>query len=323
MGRSYRVFIAEAAFLSQPVRCSSLLGLIQALDFELLLLRGSLAASEQELLARAQQIDGCTVSEECFPTRLSFRYRTANPSLLVVQRGRCILEMPSLSSPACYLKVQGHNAALLPAGVHDITFTQAPLRLVRFLLPPGSVFDLGSGAALNHGGSISVDLSLLMPLQRLLEQSLRHGAPVSTRLELGQTLLDYVRHQFESAGCSISLPSPSPIPTDPLQALEHWLQTRLDQPLQLSDLARAAALSPRRLQEICRERLDCSPMDWLRSLRLESFAAALVDPARLDQSVGVLLRHFQLPASVATRRAFTKRFGCSPSDYRRSQLLHQ
>jgi AraC-like DNA-binding protein len=308
---------------SQPVRSRSLLGLIQALDFELLLLRGSLAVSEQELLARTQQLHGWTISEEWFPTRLSFRYRTANPCLLVVQRGRCILEMPSVSSPACYLKDQGHNAALLPEGVHDITFTQAPLRLVRFLLPPGSVFDRGSGAGLRQATSLRLDLSLLLPLERLLEQSLRPGTPVTTRLELGQILLDYVRHQFESAGCSISVPSPSAIPTDPLQALEYWLQTRLDQPLQLSDLARAAALSPRRLQEICRERLDCSPMDWLRALRLESFAAALRDPARSDQTVGLLLKHFQLPASLATRRAFTKRFGASPSDYRRSHLLHQ
>ena len=284
-----------------------------------------------ELLARLQELKVWRMAEEFYPQRASFRYQLPSPelSVLVVQRGRCILELPGQPGMSLHLQADQRNAVVLTASWHDFTITQAPFRVVRFLLPAGSTAHRANGAPIKIALGMRVELDLLLPMQRLLEQAWKPGSPIATREELGQTLLDYLLHQLAEKGCVVQPPSEDSSVDLPLRQLRAWLSTRLEQPLQLGDLAIASSLSARRLQELCRQQMGCTPMEWLRSLRLEAFAEALRDPAQRHRSIAALHQQWQLPESLATRRAFAHRFGCSPSDYRqgagvsRERLAHQ
>ncbi len=317
--------------MSEPLRYRCLAELLDGLNYTPQLLRGGGSADRFEILARIQGLRSWRMAEELYPQRASFRYGLPSPelSVLVVQRGHCILELPGQSGISLHLQAEQSNVAVLAAPWHDITITQASFRVVRLLAPFGSVAQLADGHSFHTALRLRVELGLLTPMLRLLEQSWRPGSPAATREELGQTLLDYVLHQLSEAHCAIHVPSPSLSDDDPLSQLQLWLLTRLDQSLHLADLASASALSARRLQELCREQKGCTPMEWLRSLRLEAFAEALRDPAQSHRSIAALHQQWQLPESLATRRAFSHRFGCSASDYRqgagvhREQPLHQ
>lgn len=315
-----RAFIAPVALLSQPSRYRCLADLLDGLGYCLQLLRGGQSAAHLELLARMQELKAWRMVEELYPQRASFRYQLPSPglSLLLVQRGRCILELPGQPGISLHLQAEQSNVAVLAAPWHDLTITQAPFRVVRFVLPAGSMAQLVDGPTIEPALGLRVELGLLLPMQRLLEQAWKPGSPAATREELSQILFDYVLHQLLEARCAIHVHSPAPPADDPLSQLQVWLSTRLDQPLQLGDLAVASALSARRLQELCREQKGCTPMEWLRALRLEAFAEALRDPAQSHRSLAALHQQWQLPESLATRRAFTHRFGCSASDYRQA-----
>jgi AraC-like DNA-binding protein len=192
--------------------------------------------------------------------------------------------------------------------------------LLRLVLPLGS----------HHpaGGSWSVELGLLLPMLRLLEQALRHPGGEERRGELGATLLGYLLHQLAGSGCGVQLADPAAVdrapadltPDDLVAHLQGWLRQRLDQPLQLADLAAAMALSPRRLQELCRQQAGCTPMELLRSLRLEALAERLRDPRHQSATLASLMARLQLPNSATTRHTFARLFGVAPADYHRKPL---
>ena len=104
---------------------------------------------------------------------------------------------------------------------------------------------------------------------------------------------------------------------DSLRRLLSWLPNHLDQPLGLADLAHAACLSPRRLQELCREQFGCRPMELLRRHRLEAMHAQLISPAHAGESLAQLMNRWQLPDSSATRQAFLELYGNSPQKLRK------
>ena len=305
--------------MSEPSRYRRLSDLLKGLGYDLSLVRGDQSSMHVELLARLQVLKSWRMSEELYPQRASFRYQLPSPelSVLVLQRGRCILDLPGQPGLSLHLQGDQRNAVVLAAPWHDLTITQAPFRVVRFLLPAGSRAQLLNGPVIDTALAMRLELDLLLSMQRLLEHAWKPGSPASTRDQLGQTLMDYLLHQVAEGGCVIHLPTEVPASENPLLQLQVWLSTRLEQPLQLGDLAMASSLSARRLQELCRQQMGCTPMEWLRALRLEAFAEALRDPAQSHRSIAALHQQWQLPESLATRRAFAHRFGCSASDYRK------
>jgi AraC-like DNA-binding protein len=292
-------------------RCSHLAAWAAALGWELL--------GDGRLKARVQTLQGCLLAEELYPSRLTYGWREPSPqaSLLLLQHGRCIAE--SGGAPLL-LRADGRNVGLLPvAAAHRLTVSKAPCRLVRIVLPPGS----------SHPGPgpWHVDLALMLPMLRLLEQALRHPGGEERRGELGATLLGYLLHQLAVAGCGITLAVAGNDPaadshTDAalLPRLEHWLAEHLEDPLQLADLAAAMAFSPRRLQELCRQQAGCTPMELVRRLRLEALAARLRDPRHQGATLASLMAALQLPNSAATRHTFARLFGMSPADYHRKPM---
>ena len=61
-----------------------------------------------------------------------------------------------------------------------------------------------------------------------------------------------------------------PSSADPLQSLESYMRSRLFAPISLTDLARAAKVSPRTLHALCHRHRGVAPMELLRNLRLDA-----------------------------------------------------
>lgn len=304
-------------------RCRSLAELVSALEEQGVQLRGGLSVEAAPLLARVQALGAITMVEELHPQRQSLHWHepTARPSLLLLQHGCCIVEA---DGSLMRLQAGAHNALWLGTQQHVLTITQAPCRLVRLRLPEGARLETAHAAAISdHSRGWSVDLGLLLPMGRLLEQAQRNPADAHTCNELASTLLAYLWDRLSHAGCRVELPAKPAGSVDPLDQLEVWLRAHLAEPLELADLAAAASLSARRLQQLMRERHGCSPMEWLRQQRLELLKTQLADPRHAAQSLAALMAALQLSDSAATRSSFVRRYGCTPAAYRRNAKAPQ
>jgi len=316
------VFVVVAAHLTLISRCRSLSELLQSLDADCVRLRGGQDPAQIGCDGRVQPLGPVRMAEELYHQRLSLRWRQAqaSPALLLLQHGRCIIET---GGALLHLQAGDHNVCVIPGMVHDFTVTQAPCRLVRLQLPQGTHLLCSSGGLITQPRSWAVDLGLLLPMGRLLEQAQRHVAEAHTRSELADTLLAYLRDRLAAAGCRVELPPEAAGADDPLRQLDSWMLAHLGDPLNLADLAAAVNLSPRRLQQLCRERHGCSPMEWLRQQRVERLQQQLRDPQHAGKSLPALMAALQLSDSAATRNTFVRRYSCTPAAYRRGARAAQ
>ena len=92
-----------------------------------------------------------------------------------------------------------------------------------------------------------------------------------------------------------------------------WARARLDQPLTVSDLARAAGLSTRQLGRRMRAELRAGPLDWLHQQRIVR-ARELLE--RTDASVEQVAASCGLGTAATLRRHFHRATGVTPTAYR-------
>jgi transcriptional regulator GlxA family with amidase domain len=95
--------------------------------------------------------------------------------------------------------------------------------------------------------------------------------------------------------------------------LAAWLRPRLRQRLAVADMAAALALSPRSLHRHLSDELGATPAQLLAQLRLEA-ACRLLEAGRVTVKEVVRRTGFQSEDNL--RRAFVKRLGVAPSDYK-------
>lgn len=256
------------------------------------------------LRARVLQEQGLVLSEELYLRRQSLRQRFSLPRswLLLVLQGRLAFDPGGRErDQPLLLAANGVNLCLSADALQEFTVVQAPLQLLRLGLPPQRTWQPAEF-------SVHQALPLLQPMLQLLAQE----APEATRLRLLEALQAYCSSELEAHGITLQASG-----ADPLDALLAWLRPRLDQPLALADLAAAACLSGRRLQELCQQRYGHSPMELLRQLRLEALHQQLLDPAHQREGLAALYRRWQLSDSAATQQAFKARYGQSPASLRR------
>ena len=256
------------------------------------------------LRARVLAEQGLLLSEELYLRRQTLRQRFSAPRswLLLVLQGRLAFDPGGREcDQPLLLSASGPNLCLTAALVQEFTVVQAPLQLLRLGLPLQRSWRPAEFSAIQP-------LPLLLPMLQLLAQ-----APDATRERLLEALQAYCSTELEGLGISL-MAAPQ---ADPLDVLLEWLRPRLDQPLTLADLAAAACLSARRLQELCQQRYGHSPMELLRQLRLEALHQQLLDPGHQREGLAALYRRWQLSDSAATQKAFKTRFGQSPASLRR------
>ena len=100
---------------------------------------------------------------------------------------------------------------------------------------------------------------------------------------------------------------------DQVKAMMRFLQSRLDQPIDLTDLARFAHLSERSCQRRFRACLNLTPMQYLTQVRLARAAELLRQGDLTVTEVGIRCG-FQSPGYFA--RLFHARYGLSPRAWR-------
>jgi transcriptional regulator GlxA family with amidase domain len=101
---------------------------------------------------------------------------------------------------------------------------------------------------------------------------------------------------------------------DRLSELLEWASTRLDQPLTLADLARAAGVSPRTLARRFHAALGTTPLQWLLTQRIRR-AQELLEST--DQPVDRIAERSGFGSAGNLRHQFTRALGMSPQRYRR------
>jgi transcriptional regulator GlxA family with amidase domain len=102
---------------------------------------------------------------------------------------------------------------------------------------------------------------------------------------------------------------------DRLGEVAAWLSSNLTDDLSVETLAQRACLSPRHFSRRFKEAFLTTPADFVEKARLDEarrrLAAAGRSLSQIADSVG-------FASTDAFRRAFTRRFGVTPGDYRRS-----
>ncbi len=100
-----------------------------------------------------------------------------------------------------------------------------------------------------------------------------------------------------------------------VQRAAELMEEAPDRPLRLSDLAAAARLGPRALQEAFQRHLGLTPMEFLREVRLRRAHGDLVAADRADgATVTDIAYRWGFPNPGRFARDYAKRYGCPPSE---------
>ena len=269
---------------------------------------GLRAAGQHSAVSASVAYEHDTVlSEELyhFRQRYALRFHVSRPWLLLILRGRLAFDGNGRD-----------HTRLLDAYDHCLCLTATSHQELTILGPPVSLIRIGF--PINHQwipaeSSFRSSLPLLHSMIRLVLQAEATGSVAHTRDRLFAALEGYCAAELAALGIQQTKERMD----DSLRTLLIWLSDHLDQPLELADLAHAACLSPRRLQELCREQFGCRPMELLRRHRLEAMHAQLISPAHAGESLAQLMNRWQLPDSSATRHAFFELYGSSPQKLRK------
>jgi len=164
-------------------------------------------------------------------------------------------------------------------------------------------------------------LVLATGMGRLEEQLVTMtGTPARTRLRfLDPDQGDPPRGGRGPPGWRVPWPPPGPAalpgappvaPTTAVDRAMEWIEDHLDEPLTVSDVAAAAGLSTRQLQEVFRRQRGVSPMEVVRDLRLTRAHAQL----RGSTSVGDVAHACGFGHLSRFASAYRDRFGELPSE---------
>ena len=126
---------------------------------------------------------------------------------------------------------------------------------------------------------------------------------------VGALLLLSHHHNYSDA---LSLPQKAISPRDVKRAIDRDIRANLDTAVTLADIVAAAGVPGRTLFKHFRAFTGMSPMNYVRTARLERIRAVLLDEQRQESIAGVAARYgFDHPGRFALE--YRKRFGEKPS----------
>lgn len=210
----------------------------------------------------------------------------------------------SLSSPGDAVEVDVHpghvgSELVMPRAVVEAAFTALTGLAPRHLrLDPSFVQTTPRGAAA---------MRILSVVEHELERGVL-GAVPSIAERLADSLV-YAILAAQGADAAI-------VPLDPgpacVRRVEEWVEANLGEPLTLSELGAVAGVSVRALQLAFRAHRGCTPLQFLRSRRLERARALLASGRELTVTAVALDCSFEHLGRFSVR--YRERFGESPAD---------
>jgi AraC-like DNA-binding protein len=208
-------------------------------------------------------------------------------------------------------------------------FHAQPLELIVIRIGQADV----ARAAARHYGAVPNDLwtGAARPVSRAMNAHWQ-GLTGYVRKTLAETpsaaehplvagqLIEYVATSmlavFPNATMQLShVPSPGAVGTASLRRAVAYIEANADRPITVEDVAAAAGTTARALQYAFRRRLDCTPREHLRRVRLERAHRELLeaDPAHGETVATVALR-WGFTSTGWFGRHYRAAFGCSPGD---------
>lgn len=168
---------------------------------------------------------------------------------------------------------------------------------------PDPIFVRDGNVATSAGVTAGMDLALA-----LVEEDL--GRELA--LEAARWLVVFLKRPGGQAQFSAQLAAQT-ADRAPLRELQAWIPDHLDEDLSVSALARRAAMSDRNFARAFRREIGMTPGAYVESARLERARMALEGG---DLPVEAIARHVGFGTVETMRRAFRRRVGVSPVDYR-------
>jgi transcriptional regulator GlxA family with amidase domain len=168
---------------------------------------------------------------------------------------------------------------------------------------PDRIFIRDGNLWTSAGASAGIDLALA-----LVQEDLGH----QIAMQVARWLVVYLKRAGGQS--QYSAPLAAQTATDPdFAELHSWMREHMHESLDLLALAERAGVSPRTLERRYVSKLGQTPLKVLETMRLETARAALEDPT---SSLKAIARRTGFGDEQRLRRAFQRRFGVTPTEYR-------
>jgi transcriptional regulator GlxA family with amidase domain len=168
---------------------------------------------------------------------------------------------------------------------------------------PDPIFVRDGNIWTSAGVTAGVDLALA-----LVEDDLGSEVP----REIARWLVVFLQRPGGQAQFSSHL-SAVPASRETLRDLQAWIADNLDQDLRVERLAERAAMSPRNFARAFRRETGLTPAAYVEALRVEAARQRL---ERFSEPVELVARRAGFGTPETMRRAFARRVGVPPADYR-------
>jgi len=153
------------------------------------------------------------------------------------------------------------------------------------------------------GGAAGIDLALSL---------IREDYGQRLSLEVARFLVMYAKRSGDEPQMSSALVTQAGA-GGRFEQLAEWIAANLDRPLSLSMLAHEAGMSVRNFSRAYLDATGASPMKTVEAMRLDLAARLLSEPGRQIPEVA---RRAGFGDDERMRRAFLRRYGVSPLEYR-------
>jgi transcriptional regulator GlxA family with amidase domain len=154
------------------------------------------------------------------------------------------------------------------------------------------------------GVTAGIDLSLA-----LVEEDLGHAVAA----EIARILVLFLRRPGGQSQYSTLLAQQESLEDARMRDLPAWVKAHLNRKLDVQDLAKAAAMSPRTFIRQFKAQFDTTPARWVQSLRVE---AAMLHLEDRNMSLSKVARNTGFRDEQALRRALLQQIGLTPKQYR-------
>ena len=188
--------------------------------------------------------------------------------------------------------------------------SRVAVRFPHLRVEPDAIFVQDGAFFTSAGVTAGIDLALA-----LIEQDF--GAPLA--LEVAREMVVHLKREGGQEQYSQPLQFQVASSSDRLAELGAWIPAHLRQKLLVEALAAKACLSPRQFTRRFKKTFGATPAEFVETMRLDEARRRL---SAQGASIAAIADSVGFASADAFRRAFERRFGVTPSAYRRRFVLH-